>query len=205
MSFLNGFDALTRAEEHRSANDLLYAWILRRRSELFEELRRERPILAFWSHHPGNPDLEGEGEEGTAYLITRAVDVKRALETPAMKPYDRNKWLLNIDDKPVHDRLHGKVWRALDDPRLEERMDTAVADAWARASADLAHVDVRAYVREAALRFTGLYFGIPETFVFGRVPIELDRDDRGNPKHPCRAQSAPGRRRTSREFRSRAR
>jgi len=170
MGFLAEFDTL----EGEASNRLLYDWLLTRHKELFEELRCSRPILEFWSHHPGNPDLpEGTNEKpGSAYLLTRRADVKHALSEFSMRPYRlRDRFILSNDDVDDHRGKREALERALQTPALGEYMTNAIETAWANTVRDVrtgesVSLDVRAFGREVALRFTAAQMGIPTSEVF---------------------------------------
>lgn len=172
MTFLSEFDSLF-AQDERAANQLLYERIIHSRDALFEELRAERPLLRFWSHHPGNPDTEQPGQPGYAYLLTRGADVKFALENFSMAPYQTplNAFVLMIDDKNRHTKVREAMARALHDAEYSAKIDAAVYAEWDAIKGGLPNVDVREYVRNVALRFTGAYFGIPDEFIFSQVPL----------------------------------
>lgn len=188
--FLDEFDCrvLQRQSLPEKANELLFEWIQSKRDALFAELWAERPVLEFWSKHPGNPDIGQPGDPpipledgpGYAYLLTRREHVEKALADCSMRPTHRSgMFILSMDDVKRHADARGEVHTALQDPGVEAKMDQAIDGAWAThvgsaaAGASL-DFDVRAFAREAALRFAGKYIGIPEEAIFDDPPHNLE-------------------------------
>ncbi|MCZ6642561.1 MAG: hypothetical protein O7F71_13365, partial [Gammaproteobacteria bacterium] len=172
MTFLEEFDKL----DVWDANALLYNRIIHDYDALFAELREHRPVLKFWSHHPGNADLKEKGP-GYAYLLSRADQVQHALQNFCMQPYNaipQSPFVLTIDNVAQHDKVRASMTRALalDEPQqISDLIQEAVDLEWRDVSGRLPIIDIRAFVRNAALRFTGSYFGIPEEYIFSPVPV----------------------------------
>ena len=188
MGFLAAFDQLNEAGLQEQATELLYSWIIHREKALYTELRT-RPVLKFWSHHPGNPDFlsddatrnDEERKSGWAYLLTSRQDVQDALDQLSMRPYEgwrRRKpsepietvsWVLSIDDLQSHKALRDAMKVSMY-PVLSEMMTRAVQMQWNEFKANLNQIDARQYFRRVALTFTGEYFGIPASFIFEQAP-----------------------------------
>ena len=186
MSFLDAFDALTKANLDERATELLYSWMLHREQRLYFELRA-RPILKFWSLHPGNPDFysdnveaeEKERRPGWAYLLTSSENVQLALNHLSMRPYEswdrdskkKRPWLLSTNERAEHTSLRAAMSQAMTDGKFLEKIDRAVRIHWHEVKANLAYIDARQYFRRVALSFVGFYFGLPRSFIFETAPV----------------------------------
>ncbi|MGI9330618.1 MAG: hypothetical protein ACR2QB_07840, partial [Gammaproteobacteria bacterium] len=198
MSFLTEFDELNTKKREQEANELLFERIQDNRDTLFRELRKERPVLKFWSRHPGNPDIKDkkgnklEGNPDWAFLLTKEDDVKGALDDLKMEPLAmRGFFVLAEDDDKQHSMKRKKLDAALkfhDKPtkakpkgpptvrtQAIEMIDKAIDATWREYTEDLVSgdellLDYRAFTKDVALRFTGLSFGIPEPMIFNDDP-----------------------------------
>ena len=166
MTFLSTFDKL----DGPAGNELLYQWIKYRRDELFEELRVARPSLAFWSHHPGNPDVPGESGPGAASLLTRREDVEHALANYSMRPYVlRGLFLLSEDEPDVHGRLRDALGDSFRVPDCAAMLDEAIRGAWREHVPDdgtggtPVTLDLRRFARDASQAFARRFFGLPDS------------------------------------------
>jgi|GEM_PF-384427 len=166
MDFLDKFDKLPPVE----ANELLFEWMCERPIELCEQLRRDRPVLKFWSHRPGNPSIEPTPKPNFAYVLTGAQDVRYALEHFSMKSYSRNKnrYFLAEDQVDRHEHRRSVFTASLSaiDPALMDVwIQDAVEEAWDLQLDNMQqgtlHLDVAEFSREAALRFCGTLYGLP--------------------------------------------
>jgi prostaglandin-endoperoxide synthase 2 len=192
MEFLKAFDALTNSGLDQQAAELLYFWIIHREKELYRELHQEpRPVLKFKSWHPGNPDFystdkkkeNDEKKPGWAYLLTSQSDVQLALDELSMRPYeswdknstskDETPWVLSMNQRGEHKSVWVAMHQSMIDPDLNGKIARAVQRHWGDAKANLGYIDVRQYFRRVALSFTGEYFGIPSSFIFGQAPSAL--------------------------------
>ena len=190
MTFLNELQNLDPIQ----ANQLLRKWIENHPEALFRELRENRPVLSFFSFHPGNPDILndlGQKKPGYAHLLSRWNDVKYALEEFSMKPYERvsranrNGHFILALEGPEHDAKKDTICDALSHEKYTEntaaicmalsdddclrKMDESIHEAWQQFSGFTPYsnkFDVKIFVRTAVLKFTGKFFGIPEKLIF---------------------------------------
>jgi prostaglandin-endoperoxide synthase 2 len=180
MASLSKFKQLMADGKKEAANKCLRNAIDNHRETFFNDLRKdEKPILKFWSYHPGNPDItviKNEQKPGFAYILSGWDDVKYALENFSMESYERvspagkGSFILSEDKPAIHDPRHDALTAALSDPFLSEKMDAAIEESWQKFAGYKPlsdRFDIRVFARTVALRFTGKFFGIDEKYIFG--------------------------------------